>query len=50
MVKDPAPNRGIANEENFPTDEENHVTKANGIEVFGSLKIDSVKVTLGICL
>ena len=44
-LKIAAPNRGIANEENFPTDEENHVAKANGIEVFGSLKIDSVKVT-----
>jgi poly(beta-D-mannuronate) C5 epimerase len=38
-----APDRGIANEEG--EDEENLVAKANGIEVFGSLKIDSVKVT-----
>jgi parallel beta-helix repeat protein len=38
-----APDRGIANEER--EDEVNPVAKANGIEVFGSLKIDSVKVT-----
>lgn len=38
-----APDRGISNEER--EDEENPVAKANGIEVFGSLIIDSVKVT-----
>jgi parallel beta-helix repeat protein len=38
-----APDRGVANKER--EDEENPVAKANGIEVFGSLKIDSVKVT-----
>lgn len=38
-----APDRGIANGE--INDEDNPVAKANGIEVFGSLKIDSVKVT-----
>jgi hypothetical protein len=26
-------------------EEDNHISKANGIEVFGSLKIDSVKMT-----
>ena len=38
-----APDRGVANEEREDT--ESPVAKANGIEVFGSLKIDSVKVT-----
>ena len=38
-----APDRGIANEDR--EDEVNPVAKANGIEVLGSLKIDSVKVT-----
>src|SRR5262245_12259773 len=37
-----APDRGISNERE---DEGNPVAKANGIEVIGSLKIDSVKVT-----
>jgi mannuronan 5-epimerase len=38
-----APDRETANVE--INDEDNPVAKANGIEVFGSLKIDSVKVT-----
>ena len=38
-----APDRGITS--NVRVDEEIYVGKANGIEVYGSLKIDSVKMT-----
>ena len=38
-----APDRGIASD--VRDDKENYVGKANGIEVYGSLKIDSVKMT-----